>query len=261
MHDFLTAVHTDVGRVKRVNQDAVFLEIAMTDVGPVLLAAICDGMGGLADGEKASAQMAYALGEWFETSLASTIVKESSLVTYDRFQAEFDFMIRKTAEQIEASSQHASGTTIAALLMASGVYYTANVGDSRVYCMHDHLVQLTKDQTVVQRELDAGKITEKDIPTHPQRSVLLQCVGASEVIIPDYTQGTYGEGDTFLLCSDGFRHLVTVEELEDALFTDDEPSEDAMKNTLVSLTETNKKRGEKDNISSIMIKTTKEKRF
>ena len=79
MHKYTVAAHTDVGVVKKINQDSLLIEIAETDIGQILLAAVCDGMGGLSQGEIASATMTRAIGEWFENSLAASICKSGSM--------------------------------------------------------------------------------------------------------------------------------------------------------------------------------------
>jgi PPM family protein phosphatase len=261
MQRLITAAHTDVGIKKKINQDAICLEIAESDIGLIALAAICDGMGGLADGEKASAIMTETLSGWFENSLAASICRSGSLISFDQFKDEFDFMIKTANDAIHKSGGGNSGTTICAVLLACDRYYTANVGDSRAYHLKDgKLIQITKDQTVVQHELDKGFITEADIKTHPQRSVLLQCVGASDIVFPEYCDGNYKSGDMFLVCSDGFRHEITTEEFESMLNIDSTSDEEYI-TLLKNLTALNKKRGEKDNISSILIKPIQTGRF
>ena len=98
-------------------------------------------------------------------------------------------------------------------------------------------------------------MTEEQARSHPQRNVLLQCVGASQVIIPDFYEGEYEEGNLFILCSDGFRHQISVDEfmkiLSPQLLTD----EKAMRDAAIYCTELNKQRKESDNISVIIIKT------
>lgn len=261
MQRFITAAHTDVGIKKKINQDAICLEIAEADIGSIVLAAICDGMGGLLDGEKASATMTNALCDWFENSLAASICKEGSLIPFDRFKDEFDFLIRNANDKIHEDGEGNSGTTLCALLLACDKYYTANVGDSRAYHLTDgKLLQITKDQSVVQEELDKGHIKEEDVKTHPQRSVLLQCVGASEIVVPEYKEGTYKNNDTFIVCSDGFRHEISVNEFE-RVFGINTMTEEKYESILRELTELNKERGEKDNISSILIKPIPAGRF
>ena len=63
---FLSIAHSDVGIKKNTNQDSVLIKQASTDYGEVLLSVICDGMGGLAKGEVASAALIRAFSDWFE---------------------------------------------------------------------------------------------------------------------------------------------------------------------------------------------------
>lgn len=77
------------------------------------------------------------------------------------------------------------GTTVVALLVTDRRYYLMNVGDSRAYLVNDKLIQLTKDQTFVGREIELGHMTIEQAKTDPRRNVLLQCVGASEIVNPD----------------------------------------------------------------------------
>ena len=116
MHKYTVAAHTDVGVVKKINQDSLLIEIAETDIGQILLAAVCDGMGGLSQGEIASATMTRAIGEWFENSLAASICKSGSMISFDTFRTQCDFMIRQTGKKIAKEAVAESGTTICALL-------------------------------------------------------------------------------------------------------------------------------------------------
>ena len=71
--NFITAFHTDVGIRKKTNQDSLLIHQAQTDAGNVLLTVICDGMGGLAKGEVASACMIRAFSDWFQTELPAML--------------------------------------------------------------------------------------------------------------------------------------------------------------------------------------------
>ena len=256
------AVHSDVGVRKKVNQDSLMLISADTDVGILTLVSVCDGMGGLEAGEKASAAMTAALREWFANSLAAATCLDGSMITYERFQKEIDELVHRTADEIDSAFSMNSGTTMTAVLIGAGRYYTANVGDSRVYLFHDSVLrQLTKDQTVVQMKIDKGIITEEEALTDPERNVLLQCVGSCDKIAPEYTEGACGAGDSFLLCSDGFRHKLTTEEIGNALKEGASAGEMRMKEILIEMTESCKARGERDNISSVWLKLIEGSRF
>lgn len=252
---FLTAAHTDVGLKKRTNQDSVLIMQAQTGKGPVLLAAICDGMGGLAKGEVASAAMVRGLAQWFETELPGLLAAGFSA---QALRDSWDQLVQNTARRISdyGAGIHVDlGTTAAVFLVIGDTYYIMNVGDSRVYAVTDQLYQLTKDQTYVQREIDLGRMTPEQAAVDPQRNVLLQCIGASSVIQPDFFSGKLSEGQVYLLCCDGFRHTIQPQEIHQALNPAVMTSEQAMQNALVALTELNKRRLEEDNISAILIRT------
>lgn len=252
---FLTAAHTDVGLKKRTNQDSVLIMQAQTGKGPVLLAAICDGMGGLAKGEVASAAMVRGLAQWFETELPGLLAAGFSA---QALRDSWDQLVQNTARRISdyGAGIHVDlGTTAAVFLVIGDTYYIMNVGDSRVYAVTDQLYQLTKDQTYVQREIDLGRMTPEQAAVDPQRNVLLQCIGASSVIQPDFFAGKLAEGQVYMLCCDGFRHVIQPYEFYQALGPAASTSEEAMKAALVNLTELNKQRREEDNISAILIRT------
>lgn len=255
MITYTTAVHTDVGIRKKINQDAIFVEEAETEYGKVLFAAICDGMGGLSEGEVASYKMTQALAGWFEGYYADYIDTVKELMGFNVFKETMTWLARQTGDEIANGSNFQSGTTLSCVLIGPEFFYTANVGDSRVYLIEDGIHQLTKDQSVVQEEIDAGLITEEQALTHPQRSVLLQCVGATEDVDPDFTMGKTPADGLFILCSDGFRHVVSAKEMEEA-FSGLYEEED-IREAAVELTELNKSRKERDNISVIAIRVEK----
>ena len=73
---FLTAYHTDIGIRKKTNQDALLLKSGKTAKGSVGLFVVCDGMGGLSQGELASATVIRGLSDWFETEMPAFSLKE-----------------------------------------------------------------------------------------------------------------------------------------------------------------------------------------
>lgn len=261
MYEYKIAAYTDIGIKRRTNQDSIYASVADTDAGTIAIAAICDGMGGLSDGEMASAKMTYALEHWFEEKLPEFLARRQRFLNLPEFKNTISGIVNEAAEEIKAAAVKDSGTTMTLLLMAGGIYYTVNVGDSRIYHMQgEEISQITKDQTVVQMELDAGRITMEEAKTHPQRNVLLQCVGATEGrLIPEFTQGTYKSTDAFLLCSDGFRHCL--EENEMLVEERKEMTEKQLTDRLCKLTYRCMQRGEKDNISSILIYAEDADRF
>lgn len=252
--NFKISTHTDKGIKKDTNQDSVLVKVAQTEYGKVLLSAVCDGMGGLAKGEVASAAVVRMLSRWFEEEFPVLLYRGLSL---ESLQKSMEALIYSANEKI-SSYGHAlhvnMGTTMVLLLIVDHVYYIVNVGDTRVYMLRESLQQLTKDQTFIQREMDEGRMTWEEAKRDSRRNVLLQCIGASQTIVPDYYSGQIEPGSMFLLCSDGFRHVIAEEELYEYLSPYRLPDEPAMQESLLYLTELNKYRQEVDNISAVLVR-------
>ncbi len=113
--------------------------------------------------------------------------------------------------------------------------------------------QLTEDQTFVQREVKRGTLTLEQAKTDKRRNMLLQCVGASKVVEP-VVMISETEVGAYMLCSDGFRHRITAEEIYESLKPTNLINKEAMHNRVQYLIEQDKARGEKDNISAVLIR-------
>ena len=203
--NFLTAFHTDVGIKKNTNQDSLLIQQAQTDAGNVLLAVICDGMGGLAKGEVARACMIRYFAEWFRQDLPQILTAGLCPEALRESWESLVGRVNHTITNYSIKQNVSMGTTCSALLIVGNTYYIMNIGDSRVYLISDNIYQLTKDQTYVQREMDAGRMTYEQSIIDPQRNVLLQCIGASPVIAPDFYMGDVSINQCYMLCCDGFR--------------------------------------------------------
>lgn len=251
---YITAKYTDIGICKETNQDSMLLLRAKSRGDDLLLAAICDGMGGLSKGELASAAMVRSLARWFSERLPFLL---PGGLNEDELNREWASLVMTTNRQLSSYSVRNGlelGTTAVVLLLVNRDYYLLNVGDSRIYLLDDNIRQLTNDQTLVQREMDAGRMTPEEAAENPDRGILLQCIGASNVIVPEFRSGTAGEGTAFLLCCDGFRHEITPEEFFAAFEPSTLVSAEVMNRKLKEMTDLNIQRGEEDNISAILVK-------
>ncbi|WP_180965811.1 PP2C family protein-serine/threonine phosphatase [Enorma phocaeensis] len=215
--------YSDQGATRESNQDSYLIKVAETHVGDVAMAAVADGMGGLEKGELASAAVARMLSEWFDTKLPLAL--EALDASVEGFELYVDGQLKGLVQEMNLqlirygmSAQANMGTTLTVMLAIGGRYSIAHVGDTRAYQItSDGIVQLTCDQTLVQRELEAGNITEEETRVHPQRNVLLQCLGSTREVLPQLIHGNVQNNAIYLLCSDGFRHEVTAGELYGAL--------------------------------------------
>jgi protein serine/threonine phosphatase len=216
-------------------------------------------MGGLANGELASATVIREFDKWFRKDLPAML--EMPVFPVEELRLQWDNLVldqNKKLADYASSTGTRMGTTVVAFLIVGENYYIMNIGDSRAYMITDAIYQLTKDQTYVQFEMDAGRMTWEEAQVHPQRNVLLQCIGASEQINPDYFIGQANPDTTFLLCSDGFRHLISPDEIYEKLKPEILDNEDTMLQNAISLIELNKTRKEVDNISVAVIRTCRE---
>jgi serine/threonine protein phosphatase PrpC len=211
-------------------------------------------MGGLSKGELVSAATCEAFRDWFIETLPS-LLRQGRLEGDIKASWE-DLVYNMNSKVLDYSDlNHLQlGTTVVALLLYQGRYSIINIGDSRVYLFSDSLFQLTKDQTVVQREVDLGMLSPDEAERDKRRNVLLQCIGASAVIEPEFVQGSYDPGMVFMLCSDGFRHVIQPKEFWDHLNPEMIYSDQQIAYNLAYLTDLNKHRREDDNISAIGIK-------
>lgn len=276
---FLAAVHSDVGIQKVTNEDSLCLKIARLRSGEeVAMLVVCDGMGGCEKGELASATVVKAFSDWFDNSLpkmfkegSSTgrviedwetqILKEGSSTgegySTGRVKEEWEKIIREQNDLLVkyGESHHlVLGTTLTAIMLAKDTFIVCQIGDSRAYRVTDSIEQITEDQTVVQRDIKLGLITEEQAKTHPRQNTLLQCIGHSEGVEPVYTEGVVKSGEQFMLCSDGFRHELSEDVMLGILSSKLMKNEAIMKKSLVDLIELNKERKERDNITATLIK-------
>ena len=252
---YIVTAHTDIGIKKSTNQDALVVYKASFEDEELVFAVLCDGMGGLAKGEVASASVIEAFSKWFKEEfpeiIESGFTKEDIFKTWENIALQMNSKISAYG----SSNSISLGTTLVAMLIYKNKYYIINIGDSRAYKYDSGVTVLTKDHTFVQRELDMGRMTPEEAKVHPKRNVLLQCIGASVVVQPDFFYGDVRNEEVYMLCSDGFRHIITETEMYEQFSPSRIKNSEMMKQSAVYLTDLNKYRHETDNISVILIKS------
>ena len=254
MHYIATA-DTDVGIVKETNQDSLLIKQAVYDKNnkQVLLAVVCDGMGGLAKGELASSTVIKEFSRWFDEELPY----ELDHLNLEVIGGKWSLILKQLNAKISQFGLSLGvnlGTTFTGMLFAEGKYLIVHVGDSRAYYVGRDLKQLTIDQTFVEREVRRGNMTPEQAKVDSRRNLLLQCVGASREVEPEIVIGDTLNG-TYLLCSDGFRHKVSEPELIQYFNAAALPHKQAMHGSAKHVIDLVKSRGERDNISVLLVKT------
>ena len=253
--NFIVSANTDIGTTKSTNQDSLSVKVINTPQGRMVFAVLCDGMGGLDKGEVASASVIRAFDLWARNELpllCSRPIEDSEI------RSQWDRILTEQNKKIGSYGARQGiklGTTAVVMLLTQTRYYIMNVGDSRAYQLTDGVYQITQDQTFVAREVALGNMTPEQALVDSRRSVLLQCVGASEEVYPDMFFGDVVPDSVFMLCSDGFRHLISEEEIYERLQPAVLYDEAMMQKNSVELIEINKLRRERDNISVLTVRT------
>jgi protein phosphatase len=178
------------------------------------IAVVADGVGGAASGALAS-QMAT------ETILSELHRWWHKVPKRDRDSVEK--MLRRVIEIAnksihqkahESPEHHGMGTTATLALVLDGVAYIAQVGDSRAYLIRGkEATQITKDQSFVQRLIDAGRMTKREAELSEHRNIILQALGPEEKVITDLYHVPLESGDFLVLCSDGLSNQVSGDEI------------------------------------------------
>jgi serine/threonine protein phosphatase PrpC len=227
---------TDVGRIRDHNEDNFVLadltreKRGGDDVGESvrvgargLLLAVCDGMGGALAGEIAS-QMAV--------DVIHTIMQESSSPDdADEFAQTLVTAVQEAGARIFLAAktnrnQHGMGTTSTVAGVFGSTLFVGQVGDSRAYLFRGgRLRQITKDQSLVSKLIEAGRLTEEQAESYEHAHIILQALGTADAVSVDLSFIELRHGDALMLCSDGLSGLATHEQIHDALATLDDPGE------------------------------------
>lgn len=254
---FLSSCVSDVGNVKQTNQDSAFVKIVESDsYAQIAFAVVCDGMGGLEKGEFASSTVTKTLINWFNNDLpwllSNTSIKDIAKLLNSLIKEE-----NNRVSDYGSANGVKLGTTCTVLLIIGDEYLIVHVGDTRVYLITNKMEQLTEDQTFTAREVKRGNLTVEQAEKDHRRNVLLQCVGASESVIPEIKTGKVKQNSVFVLCSDGFRHVISEEEIYDNFNFNTIIDKDTMDKKCRYLVDTVKNRKERDNITVILLKCSK----
>lgn len=238
---YATGIYWCRGRMAKVNQDAVVLQQVLTRRGRVLMAAVCDGMGGISLGEKASGYVAKQLEEWFYGELLYMIRKRKPLWVIRRSLDRRIFYMQRHLGRYAAQKDISVGTTMTVLVLWETTYLLWHLGDSRAYRLRgQRMEQLTTDHVC-----GAEKLTK--------------CVGSFGYFVPEHGMGSLRKGEGILLCTDGFRRKVSKRELEDTMrfhMADFQKSagEERIERRLKEIGEACMRRGETDNLSSVYVR-------
>ena len=221
------AGRTDVGLVREHNEDSFLIgNLAMgdayseNDLGvlraeavPALLM-VADGVGGAASGELASSLATQVVFDRLRERASQGALKGAIVLADSLQQAVFAANQAIHEHSKQNRSHHGMGTTATVGLVVGGMVYFAQVGDSRAYIIREGVAkQMTKDQSLVQRMVDAGKLTPEQAERSEHRNIILQALGPEKAIVPELTRDRLMNDDLLVLCSDGLSNQMTAQEI------------------------------------------------
>ena len=222
---------TDVGRVRDHNEDS-FLVADLTadnaslqpEVRTHLLGSqgslfmVADGLGGAAAGEVASELAILTVQSELRAQWRSTSERTAEVFARAIKSAAEAANAKIFAYAVEHPESRGLGTTATIAGLLGDTLYLAQVGDSRAYLVRNGVaLQITKDQSLMQRLIEAGELTPEEAERSERRNIILQALGPEPTVKIDLTYQKVRKGDTLVLCTDGLSGLVRKDEIAEIL--------------------------------------------
>ena len=234
---------TDVGLRRHENQDTFAVEHGEK----LLIAVVCDGMGGAEGGQIASSLAVETFMKEIRAllradmtagqlrELASFCVAKANTAVYQR--------------ALQEPAYQGMGTTLVSAVAGERDAVICNIGDSRAYLIHNgEMMRITHDHSVVQTLVENGDITAEEARTHPNRNLITRAPGPDETTLCDAFDVSFAHGDKILLCTDGLVVTATDEEICRIVCADKRAEEKL--DDLIALA---KAQGAPDNVTAVLI--------
>ena len=199
---------TDKGIVRSSNQDAYAVGEFPDEVA---WAVVCDGMGGHAGGNIASALAVKVISDKINASYRENM-RDSSI--RNMLDSALTAANMEVYDMAEADPElRGMGTTVVCAIVKNGYAFIAHAGDSRAYIYDGELRQITTDHSYVQTLVDIGKITKEEAEHHPNKNKITRAIGAEKIIDIDFDEVELNDEDVLILCTDGLSNYVSNDEM------------------------------------------------
>jgi PPM family protein phosphatase len=212
------------GRVRPRNEDSFLVHhlswANLDQRHESALIVVADGMGGYEAGDRASRLVIQHVGETVAPLLARAMIQP---LTPEEIETVLEKSLKSANQLVHQQSQSdpackGMGATAAVVVIADQEVRVGHVGDCRVYHFHAaELQQVTRDQTLVARMVELGKLTPEEARSHPQRNEVTQAVGKHADLHPEPYKLRLEAGDWLLVASDGLHTHVDEAALTAAL--------------------------------------------
>lgn len=258
-------VRSHVGCVRSVNQDSlVVLGLTALELSAptnALLAVVADGMGGEAEGDKASSLAIRSMAaHLLESHVPVRAGSGTSRLRPTETVARLEELVRESMEEAnrvifeyaqQDESRRGMGSTLTALMIDGPHAVFGHAGDTRAYLLRagsDEVDQVTEDHSLVGKLVRLGQLTREEARVSPQRSYLYRAMGTQRDIEIDVYARTIGAGDRILMCSDGVWEYFSEREIVDFLKGSDNPQE-----TCEQIIDETLRRGADDNATALVV--------
>ena len=222
---------TDVGRVRDHNEDAFLVADLTADNASLQpevrthlvgshgsLFMVADGLGGAAAGEVASELAILTVQSELRAQWRSAPERTPEVFARAIKSAAESANSKIFAYAVEHPESRGLGTTATIAGLLGDTLYLAQVGDSRAYLVRNGVaLQITKDQSLMQRLIEAGELTPEEAERSERRNIILQALGPEPTVKIDLTYQKVRRGDTLVLCTDGLSGLVRKDEIAEIL--------------------------------------------
>jgi PPM family protein phosphatase len=236
------SIFSDAGRVRQNNEDRA---AAAPEIN---LFVLCDGMGGLEAGERASQLAVETVLKGCRESAAISAPSDEILSAAIESANEKIFKMAQ-----ESRLKSGMGSTIVAVQFHAERVIVAHVGDSRVYCLRrGELIQITEDHSFVAEQVRRGIITAEEASRSQLQNVLIRALGVEPLVKVATSEELLLEGDIFLLCSDGLTRELSDDQIAGVLGEAAHANEAAAR--LVRLAN---EAGGEDNVTVVVIRNAK----
>ncbi len=217
------AALSDIGAERPHNEDR--WQVA-PDSGLIVVA---DGMGGYRAGEVAAELAVQTVCQLVQDLLALGMEPTEALT---RAIAAANDEIRDFA--MANRECLGMGTTVICAIVAERRVHLAHVGDSRAYLLREaRLRRLTRDHSIGQQIVDAGKLSEHEVRELAARGILTRALGVEDSVLADVETLDWCDGDTLVLCSDGLTDPVDDTAIEALLLAQTEAGPAAQARALI----------------------------
>ncbi len=231
---------TDVGMVRKVNQDTVFCSTEPVGNLPNLFI-VADGMGGHKAGDLASKLTVETIRDMVE----SLDEKDPITLMGKAIERANEVVLGKARE---AEEYQGMGTTVVVACIKNNMLYVANVGDSRLYVIDKDITQITRDHSLVEELVSMGQLERKDARNNQNKNIITRAIGGMKVVMADYFETRLKDADRILMCTDGLTNM-----LEDAEILGIVRQKDELDIRIKMLIDGANEHGGRDNIGIILI--------